>query len=380
MIATIISIRRIWAILKKEALELWRDKITLMMIAAFPIAQLLLFGFAIDINPKHLPTAISSQDHSILARNIIAGLKNSEYFSIVHEANSIEEIQSLLKRGKIIFGVIIPGNFSRDLVRGTKPQMLIEADATDPVAVGSALKALNGIMQRIMQRDIAGMLTPPELQKQSSHEVVLHLMYNPEEFSCYDTVPGLIGIVLSMTGMILTALSLTREHERGTMENLMSMPVSPFEIMIGKVSPYIIISYIQSTAILLAAYYLFNIPILGSLILLAFGLLLFIFCNLALGFTISSISRNQMQAMQISIFLLLPSVLLSGFMFPFQGMPLWARMIGGALPCTYFIRITRGIMLKGAGIVELWPDIWPLLIFILVISAIAVGAYKRTLD
>ncbi len=374
-----ISTRRIWAILKKEFIQLKRDKTTLSMIIAIPIMQMLLFGYAINSDPKNLPTAVLSQDHSIIARNILTGLKNSEYFAINHEIHSEEEAQRLLQQGKVTFVVTIPENFSRTLIRGDKPVMLIEADATDPIAIAGALGAVGGIMGQVMQRDAQGVIqsfAPP----QQAYELRVHRKYNPEGLSRYNIVPGLIAIVLTMTGVMMTALSLTRERERGTMENLLSMPVKPIEVMAGKIAPYIIIGYIQSTIIVTTAHFLFGVPILGSLPLLAFGLLIFIICNLALGFTLSASAKTQMEAMQKSMFLLLPSILLSGFMFPFRGMPLWAQALGSILPSTYFIRIVRGIMLKGASFAEIWPSIWPLLIFMAVITAIAMKVYRRTLD
>jgi len=371
--------RRILAILIKEFIQLLRDRTTLGMIVGIPIIQLLLFGFAINSDPKHLPTAVLSPDHSIFARDVVSGLKNSDYFEITREPDSVEEAKELLQQGKVIFVVSIPDGFSRQLIHGDSPSLLIEADGTDPIAVGGAIAAVDGALRQSFERDLNGVLnsTPPPTP---SYTVNIQRLYNPEGFSRFNIVPGLIAVVLTMTGVMMTALSLTRERERGTMENLLSMPVRPIEVMIGKIAPYVLIGYVQATIIILTAHFLFGVPIFGNLLLLAFGLLIFIVCNMALGFTLSAKATNQMQAMQMSTFLLLPSILLSGFMFPFLGMPRWAQMLGSLLPSTYFIRIVRGIMLKGSTFLEIWPNVWPLLCFMVVITFIATRVYRKTLD
>jgi len=378
-VKTKISYSRIWAVLKKEFIQLKRDPTTLRMIVIIPIMQLLMFGFAINSDPKHLPTAVLSQDKSIIARNIVTGLKNSEYFAITHNISSEEEAKTLLQEGIVTFVVTLPENFSRDLIRGNRPNFLIEADASDPIAVAGPLGAVGQVAEQAIARDFMGSVqgiysSPPP------YDIRVHKLYNPEGISRYNIIPGLIAVVLTMTCIAMTALSLTRERERSTMENLLSMPVKPIEVMAGKIAPYIIIGYVQSGIILLTSYFIFGVPILGSLWLLIVGLLMFIICNLALGFTLSASAQNQMQAMQSSTLLLLPSILLSGFMFPFHGMPVWAQYIGSLLPSTYFIRIVRSVMLKGGDFYEIWPHIWPLLIFMVVITSIAMKVYKRTLD
>lgn len=379
MIKISISFSRIFAILKKEFIQLKRDVTTLRMIIAIPIIQLLLFGFAINSDPKHLPTAILSQDDSVITRNIITGLKNSDYFLINQTITSEKEARSLLQKGKVTFVVTMPYNFTRNLIKGNKPYFLIEADATDPSAISGALGAVNTAINEVISRDANGALSFLS-QQDSPYEIRIHKLYNPEGLSRYNIVPGLIAIVLTMTCVMMTALSLTRERERGTIENLLSMPVRPIEVMIGKIAPYIVIGYLQAGIILIASYYIFNVPIIGSLWLLGLGLLIFIICNLALGFTLSAASQNQMQAMQSSMFILLPSILLSGFMFPFRGMPQWAQYLGSILPSTYFIRIVRGVMLKGSDFLEIWPHIWPLLLFMTVVTFITIKVYKKTLD
>jgi len=373
------SLRRTVAILKKELVQLRRDKATLAMMIMIPVMQLLLFGYAINTDPKHMPTAILTQDHSPIARAFIAGLKNTDYFLIDHETESEQDAHRLLQEGLVQFVVTIPQTFSRDLGRQEKPTILIEADATDPTASAGALSALSGMVTTVMAHELTGPLAglKPE---DDPFTVTVHKLYNPEGFSRYNIVPGLMGIVLTMTGVMMTALSLTRERERGTMENLLSMPVRPIEVMAGKIAPYVLIGYLQSAIILFAAKFLFAVPILGSLPLLFTILGLFIICNLALGFTVSAGAQNQMQAMQLSFLPFLPSILLSGFMFPFRGMPGWAQTIGNLLPATYYIRIVRGILLKGTGFIDLWPNIWPLALFMIVMTGIAMKVYRRTLD
>lgn len=373
------SFSRMRAIMGKEFTQLLRDRITFRMIIVIPIMQLLIFGYAINSDPKHLPTAVLAQDHSQFARTLVAGLKNSEYFSIDYEIASPAQGQELLQQGAVQFVVTIPEGFGRDIVRGTQPEMLIEADATDPIAAATALAAVPGVLQTALAHDLTGPLAPL-LGKADAVSVQVHRSYNPEGFSRYNIVPGLIGTILTMTGIMMTAIAITRERERGTMENLLAMPVSPIEVMAGKIAPYIIIGYIQSAIIVMAAKYLFGVPILGSLLLLGIVLLFFISCNMALGFTLSAGAQNQMQAMQMTMFIALPSILLSGFLYPFRGMPLWAQAIGGMIPNTYFIRVVRGILLKGNGWPEIWPNFWPLVLFLIAVTVIAMKRYRRTLD
>jgi ABC-2 type transport system permease protein len=368
-----------WAMTVKELKQLRRDKATFSMMVLMPFMQLLLFGYAINTDPKNMPTAILSQDNSVFARSIVAGLKNSEYFLIEREAASEEEAQLLLQQGKVQFVVTIPQNFERNVVRGDKPSVLIEADATDPTASMGALSAVNGVIAQTVREDFKGALGFLK-GRAEPFQVQVHRLYNPEGFSRYNIVPGLMGIVLSMTGVMMTAMALTRERERGTMENLLSMPVRPIEVMAGKIIPYVAIGYVQAAIIIGAAKILFGVPIIGSLWLLSAALIVFIISNLALGFTMSAGAQNQMQAMQMSFMVLMPSILLSGYMFPFRGMPLWAQVVGNTLPVTYFMRIVRSILLKGSGFVEIWPHLWPLFIFMALTTALAMKLYKRTLD
>ncbi|TAL38767.1 MAG: ABC transporter permease [Alphaproteobacteria bacterium] len=373
------SFSRMRAVMIKEFIQLRRDRTTFSMILIVPLMQLILFGYAINTDPKHLPAAVNSRDQSEFARSLVAGLKNSEYFSIDRMVNSEEESRLLLRQGKVQFVITIPEHFGRELTRGTRPKILIEADATDPLATTGALGAVSGIVDTAIGHDLKGPLSSLK-SKPGPAEIVFHRSYNPEGLSRYNVVPGLMGIVLTMTGIMMTALAITRERERGTMENLLAMPARPIEVMAGKIAPYVMIGYIQSTIIVLAAKTLFGVPLLGSLFLLSAVLIVFISCNLALGFTLSANAQNQMQAMQMSMMMTLPSILLSGYIFPFRGMPLWAQAIGSLLPVTYFMRIVRGILLKGNGWPEIWPSLWPMMVFMVVITAFAMKRYKQTLD
>jgi ABC-2 type transport system permease protein len=371
--------RRFWAVVAKEFIQMRRDRLTFAMMIGIPLVQLILFGYAINSDPKHLPTAVYSADNSVFSRTIVWGLYNSSYFDIVREARNEAEIQRLLAQGTVQFTVDIPVDFSRKLLRGERPDLLLEADATDPSAVGYAIAAINLLTTTVLDRDLTGPLaklrgTPPPIN------LVVHQHYNPENITQYNIVPGLMGVMLTMTMIIITALAITRERERGTMENLLSTPARPGEVMIGKIVPYITVGYIQVFLILLASKFLFDVPIVGSVSLLLVLTFLFIVANLAVGITFSTIAKNQLQAVQMAFFFFLPSLLLSGYMFPFRGMPGWAQDIGEVLPLTHFLRVVRGILLKGNGFVEIAPDLWPIALFLVVMLAIGIKRYRQTLD
>ncbi|RJG07588.1 ABC transporter permease [Noviherbaspirillum cavernae] len=370
---------RFLAILIKEFRQLRRDRLTFAMMVGVPILQLVLFGFAINTDPKRLPTAVVEADQSELSRSLIAGLENSAYFRITQRPRSEAEGNRLLAEGEVQFLLVIPPSFSRQLLRGERPAVLLAADATDPAASGNALAALNAISLQVLARDLQGPLRA--LQPGATpFEIRVQRRYNPEGISRYNIVPGLIGVILTMTMVMMTSLAMTRERERGTMENLLATPVRPLEVMVGKIVPYILIGYVQVTVVLLAAWLLFNVPMVGSLVLLLAALALFMAANLTVGFTFSTIAKNQLQAMQLTFFFFLPSILLSGFMFPFRGMPDWAQAIGEVLPLTHFLRIVRGIMLKGNGAAEIVPELWPLALFMLVMGGVALKRYRQTLD
>ena len=373
------SPRRILAMMLKELIQMRRDRLTFGMMLGVPIMQLMLFGYAINTDPQYLPTAVQIRDPGPFARSFVAALENTRYFEVIGSVASEAEAEAVLARGDAMFVVTVPENFSRRLIRGEKPEMLVEVDATDPVAAGNAVAALTELSRTALDRDLDGTLADLRAGE-PPFELVLHRRYNPEHITAYNVVPGLLGVILTMTMVLMTSLAVTRETERGTMENLLAMPLRPAEVMLGKILPYVAVGYVQVSVVLLAARYLFGVPMLGSLLLLSLALLAFIGANLSVGFTFSTLARNQLQAMQLTFFFFLPSILLSGFMFPFAGMPGWARVVGEVLPLTHFLRIVRGVLLKGNGPAEIWPNVWPLLLFMTVVSTVALKRYRRTLD
>ena len=373
------SLSRWWSIVQKEFRQLRRDRITFAMMVGIPIIQMALFGFAINSDPKHLPTAVIVADQSEFTRSFIAAMRNSDYFEIVSTLPDEESGRRALAQGEVQFVLNIPAGFTRDLVKGARPSLLVEADATDPAAIGTALAALPSIAQAVLQRDLTGALAGLAVGP-AAFDVRVHRLYNPEGITQYNIVPGLMGVILTLTMVMMTGLAITRERERGTMENLLATPVLPIEVMTGKIVPYIAIGLVQVTIILIAARTVFGVPFVGNVIEIYLASLLFVAATLTVGITLSSLAQNQLQAMQLTIFYFLPSLLLSGFMFPFAGMPKWAQFIGNVLPLTYFNRLVRGILLKGNSWPDLWPHVWPLLIFLGVVMAIAVKFYKRTLD
>ncbi|WP_457389246.1 ABC transporter permease [Roseateles sp. P5_E1] len=373
------SLARIVAIALKEVQQMLRDKLTFAMAVGVPIMQLVLFGYAINTDPKGLPTAVVSQDTSPMAHSLVAALQTSGYFHIVESGIAESRGDALLQRGDIQFLVVVPDDFGARVVRGEKPAVLIAADATDPSAGGNAIAALSQLGQTALNRDLRGALASRAPQP-LPFEVRIQRRYNPEGLSRYNIVPGLVGTILTMTMVMLTALAMTRERERGTMENLLATPVRPFEVMAGKILPYIVLGYVQLGVILGAAFALFNVPMVGSVTLLLAMIGVFMLANLGVGFTFSTLAQNQLQALQLTFFFFLPSMLLSGFMFPFRGMPQWAQYLGEVLPLTHFLRIVRGVMLKGSGAAELLPELWPMLAFLAAAGGIALLRYRQTLD
>ena len=367
--------RKTWAMLIKEFIQLKRDRISLAMIAIIPLVQLLLFGYAINTTPRDLPTAVLLQESSDVGRSILAALKNTRYFKVTEQPRTEAEFDQLLASGKVLFGIEIPADFERSLRRGDVPAMLVAADATDPMAAGSALSALNRLTRTALMHDYA----IPEAGT-AAFEIRTHARYNPAAKTELNIVPGLVGVILTMTMLIFTALSVTREIERGTLENLLSMPITPIEIMLGKIIPYVIAGFVQATIIIGIGVFLFGVPLIGSLGMLALLTTLFVATNLSIGYTFSTVAQNQLQAMQMSVMFLLPNILLSGFMFPYAGMPRWAQYVGEILPLTHFIRITRSIMLKGATIADLRYEAVALVVLMLIAMTIAVTRFRRTLD
>src|ERR1700758_3196220 len=367
--------RRSFAMVIKEFIQLRRDRVSFAMIVMIPVMQLLLFGYAINTTPHNLPAAVLLQEDTDLGRSILKALENTAYFKFTRTVHDVAEFDDLLKSGKVLFGVEIPRGFERAVRRGDRPALLVAAAATDPVAAGSALGALAPIVQTALEHDLhTG--DPPAMP----FEIRAHARYNPAASSRLNIVPGLVGTILTMTMLIFTALSVTREVERGTMESLLSMPIKPVEVMFGKIIPYVMVGFIQAVLILSIGVLLFGVPVLGSLTLLALLSTLFITTNLAIGYTFSTIVQNQLQAMQMSMMFFLPSILLSGFMFPFAGMPVWAQYFGEGLPLTHYVRIVRAIMLKGAGLANLQYDTLALIALMLFAMTIAVTRFRRTLD
>lgn len=369
------SVSRWFGILLKEFIQLKRDRLTFGMIVGIPIIQLLLFGFAINADPRHLPTVVVMADPGPLARSYVAAMANSDYFKVLGTVTE-QEGNELLQRSQVQFVVTFPPGFHRDMVRGKSPVLLVEADATDPMATGGAISVLNRLGAEVFAPDLPGLqrpATPPM-------ELRVHRRYNPEGVTAYNVVPGLLGVILTMTMVLMTALAMTRERERGTFENLLATPATPLEVMTGKIVPYILIGLVQVTLILLAARWVFDVPMHGSLVLLYAVVLVFICANLTLGITFSSLARNQLQSMQMTFFFFLPSMLLSGFMFPFRGMPEWAQLVGNLLPLTHFLVLVRGILLKGNDWTMVWSQLWPLLLFTTVVLAVGLKTFRRTLD
>ena len=372
-------LRRMWAMIVKEFVQMRRDRMTFATMIFVPILQLVLFGYAINTDPKQLPTAVLTRDDGPLTRAVLAAMKNTDYFDFQVQVRDPEELDRLIRSGEVQFAVEIPASFERDVRRGDKPSVLVIADATDPVATGTAVSSLQGLIDSALRRELRG----PDTQLTKANapfEIVLQNRYNPEAITQYNIVPGLLGVVLTMTMMMFTALAVTREIERGTMESLLAMPIKPVEIMLGKIAPFVLVGFVQMTIILGAAHLLFGVPIMGSVWLLVALATLFAAANLAVGYTFSTIAENQLQAVQMTFFFFLPNILLSGFMFPFRGMPDWAQAIGEALPLTHFLRIVRGITLKGIGFADMQVDVLALVIFMLVAMGLALFRFRKTLD
>jgi len=367
--------RRTGAMLIKEFIQLRRDRVSFAMIIMIPVMQLLLFGYAINTTPRHMPTVVLLQEQSDVGRSILKAIENTKYFDIVRQAHDAAEFDQLLKSGTVLFGVEVPAQFERALRRGDRPALLFAADATDPVAAGTAMASLGQIVQTALVNDHAIPDSAP-----GAFEIRGHARYNPAASTALNIVPGLVGTILTMTMLIFTALSVTREIERGTMENLLAMPITPVEVMLGKIIPYILVGFLQAALILGLGVGVFGVPVFGNILLLAALSTLFITTNLAIGYTFSTVAQNQLQAMQMSLMFFLPNILLSGFMFPFAGMPAWARAIGEALPLTHYLRIVRAIMLKGSNLGDLRYDTVALFALMLIAMAIAVLRFRRTLD
>ena len=373
------SLGRFAAVMRKEFVQMRRDRLTFAMIVGIPILQLVLFGYAINTDPKALPTALVDFDRSEFSRSIAAAIDNTGYFAIVAAPPREEDADRLLANGDVQFAVVVPADFSTRLLRGEKPRLLVAADATDPAATGNALAALQALGASALRHDLKGPLAALA-RDAAPFELTVQRRYNAEGITQFNIVPGLLGVILQMTMVMMTAFAVTRERERGTFENLLATPVTPLEVMAGKIVPYIVVGFVQAVIILAAARLLFDVPMLGALAVLFAAMTLYIAALLALGFTISTVARTQLQAMQMTFFFFLPALLLSGFMFPFRGMPGWAQAIGEVFPITHFLRIVRGVLLKGNGAAETLPHLWPMAAFLVAAAAVALLRYRKTLD
>ncbi|NNM59400.1 MAG: ABC transporter permease [Legionellales bacterium] len=373
-----LSWQRFWAIALKEWIQMKRDRLTFAMIIGIPLIQLIFFGYAINYNPKHLPTVVVQADQSDITRKITIGLQNSDYFSILPGLYNQTSANKMLARGEVQFVVYFPPDFTERLIRNQQPELLIEADATDPAATSFALDVIPNL-SALIDTSFTGSLSYLQ-QAPSPINFVVHTKYNPEHLTQFNIVPGLLGVVLTMTMVLITSMAMARERERGTMENLLAMPTRPLEVILGKVLPYVAVGYVQVSLILLAGYFLFQIPMEGSLWLLYIAFLPFIAANLTVGLLFSTVAKNQLQAMQMAFFFFLPSIILSGFLFPFRGMPVWAQYLGDLLPLTHFLPIVRGILLKGNGLIDIWPDLGVIILFFLVVLGLGLKRYRQTLD
>jgi ABC-2 type transport system permease protein len=373
------SISRLLAIANKELIQMRRDRMTFAMMLGVPMMQLMLFGYAINTDPKLMPTAVVTEEQSPLVRTILQGLQNSGYYHLTHHLTDHAQADALLAQGDVSFVITIPSGFTRQLIRGERPQLLIEADASDPSASSNAISRAQTIIDSSLRHELKGSFSELNVGL-SPVDLVIHRRYNPQGLTQYNIVPGLLGVIITMTMVMITGMAMTREVEQGTIENLLAMPAKPLEVMLGKIMPYVGVGAVQTVIILLTARYLFDVPFAGSLSLLLASVALFIVANLALGFTFSTLAKSQMQAMQLTFFFFLPSLLLSGFMFPFRGMPQWAQWLGEVLPLTHFLRIVRGVMLKSADLGSIQYELLAIIAFTLAVGLIAMTRYKRTLD
>ncbi len=374
-----LSFSRFAAVLVKEFVQMRRDKLTFGMMIGVPIFQLVIFGFAINSDPHNLPTLIEMNDEGPVARAVLSGMETSDYFQFIGVVTGAAEGDKALRDGSANFVVVIPPDFERDILRGLSPDVLVAADASDPSAVGTAVGALNGIINTAIAQTLTGPLARVA-GRPGPFSVVVHKQFNPEGKTSTNIVPGLLAVILAMTMVLITAVAIVRETEQGTMETLIATPVQPLEVMLGKILPYVFVGYVQTGVFLVAAEVLFNVPFTGSPLAFFVGFNIYVVVNLAIGFLISTLVRTQMQAMQASFMLILPTILLSGFMFPFAGMPGWARFIGTGIPATHFLRLVRKVMLKGAGMADILPDLRGMIIIGIAIVAISLLRYRQTLD
>ncbi|KTD40252.1 ABC transporter permease [Legionella parisiensis] len=376
-----ISLTRLGGLIRKEFILVSRDRGTIAMLVILPIMLLILFGFAIEFDPKHLPTTIISYDNSPLTRSYVSSLEASGYFKVIYEGFDENKRNEDFANGKISFAFTIPPNFTRKYVRNENPQLLVEIDGSDPGSSASALSNALPILNQTLDRfNKQGLGFSSTTHSNRSVDLITHRLYNESNISSYNIVPGLIGVLLTLTLVMLTSTAITSEKETGTMEMLLSTPLKPLEIILGKVIPYIVLGYLQLTSILIFGKVLIHIPTEGSILLLYIAVAPFLIANLMVGMIFSTIARLPMQAMQLSVFFQLPSMFLSGYIFSFYGMPTWAQFLGYCLPMTYFTRIARGILLKGNTLSQIVPNILPILLIAFILIILTGKIFRTKLD
>ncbi len=370
---------RFAGVLIKEFIQMRRDRVTFAMMIGIPVVQLLLFGYAIDTDPHHLPTLVEMTEESPILHALTTAMDTSEYFDFIGISTSEAESDLALRDGRATVILTVPPGFDRDMIRGLRPEILLTVDASDPVAAGGAIGAINGVVNTAIAQSLTGPLAFAA-GAPAPFDMVIHRAFNPEGKTSTNIVPGLLAVILSMTMVMITAVAIVRETERGTMESLIATPVTPSEVMLGKIIPYVFVGYVQTLVFLIAARVLFDVPFEGSFLAFFLGFNLYIVVNLAIGFLVSTMARSQMQAMQLSFFTILPTILLSGFMFPFAAMPGWAQALGTAIPATHFLRVVRKVMLKDGGLREVAPDMLAIAVILVVVVIVALRRYRQTLD
>jgi ABC-2 type transport system permease protein len=373
-----VALVRLGAVAWKELIQLRRDRLTLGMVLVLPLMQLLLFGYAINTDVRHIPLVVLDQDGSATSRDLARSLAATGSFDVVGRVAADDEIAAALRRGSARAALVVPPRFASDLKRGRPTVVQLVVDGSDPQTVAAATHTAAGLVAARSAEHLGARVRALGQAPQAPPiSIEPDTWYNPELRTAVFVVPGLVGVILTMTMVMMTAMAVARERERGTLEQLVVSPLGRIELIAGKIAPYVLIGYLQMTVILLAGWLIFRVPIGGTLPLLYALAFLFIAGNLALGLFFSTLARTQQQAMQMSFFFLLPNILLSGFMFPFEAMPWLARILGQALPLTHFLRIIRGITLKDAGLPDLAGDLAALVIILVVLVALAALRFRK---
>ena len=368
--------KRFWPMFRKEFIQMRRDRLTLGIMVGIPVIQLLMFGFAIQTDVRHIPTVVLDESRTPASRDIIQAFENTGSFRIVGHVDERRALDAAIARGDAQAGIVVPADYPRDLARGTTATVQVIVDASDPLSSTAALAAAAGVAQ---VRSLA-ILSAVAGRSQLPLEARIRPRYNPGLRSPNYIVPGLVGVILTITMVLVTAMAIVRERERGTLEQLIVTPITKTELMLGKIAPYIGVGMVQMTAVLVLGRFVFDVPLTGNVLLLYGIALVFVIASLSLGLFVSTLVRTQQQAMQASFFFVLPNILLSGFMFPRQAMPVVFQWLGALLPLTHFLKVLRGILLKGVGVTELWPEMLLLALFAVGLIALAVRRFQKTLD